>query len=205
MKQQHPLCDLYIARIPDAEPTETLFPPEREREIASTRNPRAKKEKYYVWRLLEYALRESLGTTLEQAELCKAANGKWLSPRLFLSLSHAQDAVAVAISDAPVGVDIEGYRTPRTDRLAARVLSERELADFEKAPKRDEFLLQKWTAKEAIFKKGGDGVFSPAKIETGDADTVSDVLELGGVYYVFAVATDAPEVLRIFRDVDLSK
>ena len=206
MKPQHsPLCDLYIAHIPDAPPTGALFPPERAREVNEIQSERAKKEKYYAWRLLEHALARSLGLDAKNLAFFKDKNGKWGANGVFFSLSHTANTVAVAVSRAAVGVDIEQYRTPRTDRLAARVLTAREHAEFEKAPERDAFLLQKWVGKEAIFKKGDEKVFSPASIETTDANAVTGELERDGVRYAFAVATDTPECVRIFKDVDLSQ
>ena len=111
--------------------------------------------------------------------------------------------MAVAVSRAPVGVDIEQYRSPRADRLAERVLTERELADYKKAPQREEFLLQKWAEKEALFKAGDEKVFSPAKIETGGASLFSGAVEQNGRRYAFAVATATPECVRVFTDVTL--
>ena len=198
------LCDLYVARIPDAAPTGELWPPERACEVAQTKNERAKKEKYYVWRLLEHALAHSLGLCAQNLAFFKDENGKWGANGVFFSLSHTAGAVAVAVSRTAVGVDIEQYRTPRTDRLAARVLTARELADFEKTPERDAFLLQTWVGKEAIFKKGDEKKFSPANIETTDANVVTGTFDKDGVNCAFAVATDTPEVVRIFKDVDLS-
>ena len=200
-----PLCDLYVAPIPDVAPSCELWPPEREREIAQTRNERAKKEKYYVWRLLELALRQSLGLELREIGVFKNENQKWGANGVFFSLSHTSGAVAVAVSNAPVGVDIEQYHTPRADRLAARVLTARELADYQKAPQRDEFLLQKWVAKEAIFKASDKKVFSPANTETTDAGVTIGTLDQNGTRYTFALATAAPDHIRIFKDIDLTK
>ena len=78
MKPQHsPLCDLYIAHIPDTPPTGELFPPERAREVNEIQSERAKKEKYYAWRLLEYALARSLGLDAKNLAFFKDENGKW--------------------------------------------------------------------------------------------------------------------------------
>ena len=72
------------------------------------------------------------------------------------SLSHRLDWVAAAVSQAPLGVDIECARPARTDprERAALMLSAVELSAWEALPPsaREAALLTRWTAKEAWFK-----------------------------------------------------
>ena len=76
--------------------------------------------------LLAFALEETLGTV---PALAKTAAGQPYFPALpgcFLSLSHTEGAALLALSDAPVGVDIERVRPipPRLGRdCAGRRLS----------------------------------------------------------------------------------
>lgn len=72
------------------------------------------------------------------------------------SLSHRLGWVAAAVADAPVGVDIESERPPRSEPRdrAALVLSPDELEHWQALPA-DELegaLLTRWTLKEAWFK-----------------------------------------------------
>ncbi len=80
---------------------------------------------------------------------------------LHVSLSHRLGWVAAAVADAPVGVDIECERPPRSDpsERAALMLSPAErLAWADLAPDaRDAALLARWTAKEAWFKAAPAG------------------------------------------------
>ena len=72
------------------------------------------------------------------------------------SLSHRLGWVAAAISDGPVGVDIECERPSRGDpnERAALMLSPVEFASWEALPadEREPALLTHWTIKEAWFK-----------------------------------------------------
>ena len=69
-------------------------------------------------------------------------------PREYISISHSATHAAVAVSNAPIGIDIEQPR-PQLERVAARFLSEREQAAAQSI---GNGLLKAWTAKEAVFK-----------------------------------------------------
>ena len=94
--------------------------------------------------LLAFALEETLGTV---PALAKTAAGQPYFPEqpgLFLSLSHTEGAALLALSDAPVGVDIERIRaiSPRLGR------------DFAGT---EEAFWRRWTAAEAAAKREGRG------------------------------------------------
>lgn len=81
---------------------------------------------------------------------------------LHVSLSHRFDWVAAALSDAPVGVDVERERAARSDpcERAELMLSASELAQWQALPAagRESALLTRWTVKEAWFKACARGV-----------------------------------------------
>ena len=68
---------VYVAKLPLTESAEALSNIERQAEINSISNERVRREKYYVWRLLEYAMRQSLGIDPTEVEFKKtrAVNG----------------------------------------------------------------------------------------------------------------------------------
>ena len=80
---------------------------------------------------------------------------------IHVSLSHRLDWVAAAVSDVPVGVDVECERAPRgaPAERAALMLSPAELASWQRlAPSAQEAaLLTAWTIKEAWFKASPPG------------------------------------------------
>lgn len=96
--------------------------------------------------LLAFALEETLGGR-EPPILAKDAGGRPFLPErpgLFLSLSHTEGAAVLALSDAPVGVDVERLRAlpPRLGR------------DFAGG---EETFWRRWTAAEAAAKREGRG------------------------------------------------
>ena len=94
--------------------------------------------------LLALALEETLGTVpaLAKTEAGQPYFPEW--PGLFLSLSHTEGAALLALSDAPVGADIERIRAipPRLGR------------DFAGT---EEAFWRRWTAAEAAAKREGRG------------------------------------------------
>ncbi|NMH94222.1 4'-phosphopantetheinyl transferase superfamily protein [Pseudonocardia bannensis] len=76
------------------------------------------------------------------------------------SLTHSGDLVGVAVSDGPVGLDVEHVR-PLTDvaGMAAHVCSPTELA--RPLPAETAAFLTTWTRKEALLKATGEGLSRP--------------------------------------------
>ena len=95
------------------------------------------------------------------APTARATLGEAASAAIHVSLSHRLGWVAAAVADAPVGVDIECERPPRSDpaeRAALMLSSAERLAWDELAPgAREPALLALWAAKEAWFKASPPG------------------------------------------------
>lgn len=73
-----------------------------------------------------------------------------------ISVSHCADMAVIAVSDEPVGIDIDTHR-PQLMRVARRFLTPREQAAIDSRGEmtddaRINLLLRYWTAKEAVFK-----------------------------------------------------
>ena len=188
--------DVYIAAIGQG-PIEPVCPPVRQARIEAAANEKQRRQRYFAWKLLEFALENSFGLRLEQQEFSVDKNGKWCCGACFFSLSHSREAVAVAVSDRPVGVDIECLNRNILPGLAHKILTQRELLAYHAldAEKQKIFLLEKWCAKESIYKKDSRP-FAPRQTET-EGNAVTGVLEVAGHAYAYAVATDQPERLRI--------
>lgn len=75
----------------------------------------------------------------------------------FISVSHCATAVAVAISDRPVGIDVESPRYHKMRRVANKFisLSESLVTDIDSPTA----LAATWCAKEAIYKLHGGELF----------------------------------------------
>ena len=79
----------------------------------------------------------------------------------YFSISHCKEGIAVAINDAPIGVDIEAIRHANED-LIERTMNEEEkrLIANSQQPIADRIFTRLWTQKEAIVKAEGTGIMS---------------------------------------------
>lgn len=83
-------------------------------------------------------------------------------PKWFFSISHCQSAVAVALSDSPVGIDIEDI-TRYKENVANYVSNDSELKNIKENEHPEEAFIQLWTQKEAVFKYNGTGITDDIK------------------------------------------
>ena len=83
-------------------------------------------------------------------------------PGLHFSLSHTKGAALCALSDAPVGADMEPIR-PRRETLWKFCMTEEEFSRFQAQGGGWEEFYQIWTLKEAWCKYTGDGLGHPKK------------------------------------------
>ena len=110
------------------------------------------------------------------AEIVRDEHGK---PRLRaypewqFSLSHSGDYAVCALTDTPVGVDVEQRRSIEVTRLADRFFTAQEAALLASLPKAEQetAFLRLWTAKESVLKAQGSGLsggLSSVPIAYGD-------------------------------------
>ena len=110
--------------------------------------------------LLRRALAERLGVSAESAPLTWEDSGKPAAAGaegVYLSVSHSGPWVLAALSDKPLGVDVEVIRGA-DQKFMARACSEAEMAyiNFGREGCYHRFW-ECWTAKEALFKVTGKG------------------------------------------------
>lgn len=101
--------------------------------------------------MLEYGIDEIPVFTFE-------SKGKPLlqgHPDIHFSMSHCHEAVAVAVSERPVGVDIEtvGHYDPE---VARHVMSDDEMRQIEASSRPEVAFTRLWTMKESLYKLTGD-------------------------------------------------
>lgn len=198
-------ADVYIARLPQNTELGDLACKERIDEINACTNEAIKREKYFAFRLLCHAFAHSFDISEAEIPFKKESCGGWSAGKYFLSISHSQNALAVAVSLAPVGVDIERVYAPRAEEMAHRFLTERELALFENTPKeqKEEVWIKLWTAKEAAFKAKQKPHFKPTETDSTKENVYTDVLSFGGELYAWSVAAEKGAKVRVFSDVTL--
>ena len=181
---------VYFGEVPMGFGVESVGYTPRDKQIAYDTQPR-KDLRQYAWIALTRAITEYAETNGCTKPLPRLLpNGKWVADNCYLSLSHTDGYVAAAVSDLPVGVDIE-----RTNRKLAKGLYDRIACGKEKAlyaALDNTQLLQLWTAKEAVFKQtdNNDGL-TVSQIDTTTHKVQTTVTE----EFVLSVATDCEEVI----------
>jgi 4'-phosphopantetheinyl transferase len=83
-------------------------------------------------------------------------------PEIFFNLSHCKEAAICAISDQPVGVDVESVRS-FNDSLVHYTMNDDEIQQIESAEDRAVAFIQFWTKKEAALKLKGTGICNDMK------------------------------------------
>ncbi|MBO7215180.1 MAG: 4'-phosphopantetheinyl transferase superfamily protein [Clostridia bacterium] len=172
-----------------------VYPPLRQEEIESAGCDKVKKEKYFSWLLLEYAFSKSYSLDIKDIKFERLSNGKWVCGDCYFSITHSNNAVAVAVSLSPVGIDMESR-----DRDASKVeklLSPKEREELLSAANKNDYILTKWTERESSFKLSNDCNFRP--FTTNDIDCVytTKTLKISKKEYILTVASNKDCIIEI--------
>ena len=139
--------------------------------------------------LLKRALREEYGIT-ENPVFEYGEHGKPTivgHPEIFFNLSHCREAVACAVSDKPVGIDVESVRSFK-ESLVRYTMNDEEVEQIMTAPRPEVAFIRLWTMKEARLKLTGEGINDHMKTVLNEADrkkyTTVEWLERGYIYTV---------------------
>lgn len=127
------------------------MPPERQQKCICYSRDIDKKLCIAVYVLLcRLAGRDDIKFTYGENGKPEEENGQF-----FFSLSHSGQFAAAALSDRPIGIDIEVIR-PVKQAVIKRVCTKNELAMISDDDNASFFKI--WTFKEAFFKKNGTGL-----------------------------------------------
>ena len=197
---QRRFFDVYVAELPEGDVGMPLSSPTRQQKIDATVHPVLKRQRYYVWRLLEYALMKTFGISAVNLSFELTESGKWTASNVCFSLSHSGNALAVAVSREEVGVDIEKVAPPRSETFPQRILNENEYQTYllTEDGKKNTYLIGRWTEKESVFKLGGYACFSPKDIPT-DACVYNGTIKLKEDMYCLSAAAATKGEVRIYR------
>ena len=153
--------------------------------------------------LLQRALCEEYGIT-EIPEFVYNECEKPSLPDLpiHFSLSHCKDAVACAVSDHNIGIDVETIM-PYTPDVARRVCTAAELEMLEQSETKDADFIKLWTIKEAISKYEGMGLSLPfCEIKTENYAVVSRIL--GDSNCIVSVCGDGCEdLIKLIKSIKI--
>jgi len=109
-------------------------------------------------------------------------------PDIHFNMSHCREAVICAVSDRPVGVDVESVRKYR-ESLARYTMNDDELAQILQSPRPDVAFIRLWTMKEAVLKQSGRGIVDDMKsVLTGMSCQIQTVFN-ERKKYVYSIVT----------------
>lgn len=144
-----------------------------------------------AYELLCQGLREEFGIT-EVPEFAVGTNGKPYLPELegvHFNISHCRDAVAVALSDMPIGCDVESIVEDLDEDVMRYCFSPDEIEGIQNATSPNLEFTRLWTIKEAIVKLTGEGLVDdlPRLLLRSDINRIS----IETTYYDHYVLTTA--------------
>ena len=168
-----------------------------------------KQQRYCVWKLFDYALRECYSGGVDDFEFYIDDNGKWNCRNgIEFSLAHSNNVVVVAVCNQFAGVDIEAVerfaRHVNDDKFAERILTDNEQLLLSKTPveQRAEFLATMWTKKESLFKLASRKAFNPKAFDMTVKPVHSQLLTINGTQYALSVARYIPSKIEV-KQVDI--
>ena len=184
-----PCINVYVGRVDDFCNTDNL-PKYTQKELKTISNQNICNEKKAGYGLLEFAVSKfSEKHDIRKCYLGKT--GKPLHKSFCFSISHSADLVAVAVSSAPVGIDLEVYSDKAQDKsFIDKMKHPNETAD-------DAILL--WTKKEAAFKqKELQPKFLPAETDTTSFKSKSVTFSFNGKNYALSAVADIVANVHFF-------
>lgn len=140
------------------------LPQWRREQAMKFRYESGRRECAMAYRLLTDILSENLGIA-GQPEFVTGKHGKPMlkgMEHIHFNLSHCSRAVCCAVSDRPVGIDVENTGRYK-ESLARYVLSDNEMQRILCAQDTDLEFTRLWTQKEAVFKLTGEGITDDIK------------------------------------------
>ncbi len=105
---------------------------------------------------------------------------------IHFNLSHCREAAICAISDRPIGVDIESVR-PYQKSLAEYTMNDSELQQIQQSPDPAMAFTRFWTMKEALQKLSGEGITNHMKAVLARSDVRFETVESPDHRYVYSV------------------
>ncbi|MBQ8184617.1 MAG: 4'-phosphopantetheinyl transferase superfamily protein [Lachnospiraceae bacterium] len=127
-------------------------------------------------------------------------------PQLHFNLSHTRGCVCCALSDSPVGVDVELRRHMKYEERIVGKFSPREQKAWEETPKgrREKLFFQLWVLKESYVKALGRGLRLPLHSFTVWPEKQTDryrmhLYDLGELPYELAVCSEEEIAEQVYE------
>lgn len=107
----------------------------------------------------------------------------------YFSISHCPSAIAVVVSEQPIGIDVERIRIIKP-ALIKRTMNSKEQSDIAQSVHPDETFIRLWTQKEAVAKLYGTGLITNIPTLLSDAQNVTlQTFTRPEKGYVWSIAT----------------
>ena len=113
-------------------------------------------------------------------------------PHIHFNISHCPNAIAVAVDDMPIGVDVERYVTP-SDSLLNYCMNDNEVKQVRESAMPERTFASFWTQKEALFKQRGTGITHELRevLAHPHPNVVLDTRVFDEQQFAFTIATTA--------------
>lgn len=171
----------------DLDASLSLLSDERRERVMRYRNEGDRKRSAAAYILLCKALSEEYGIE-EKPLFAYGEHGKPIivgHEEIHFNLSHCREAVVCALSDHPVGIDVEAVRHYK-ESLARYTMNEEELRQILTAERPDVAFTRLWTMKEAVLKRTGEGLRNDLKNVLVNAPELTTVVS-PDLRYVYSV------------------
>jgi 4'-phosphopantetheinyl transferase len=133
--------------------------PQRREQAMKFKRPQGRLLSAVAYGLLCRGLRERYAIS-ELPELGYAEGGKPFivgHEHIHFNMSHCREAALCALSDKPVGVDVESIGR-YNESLVRYTMNDDELAQIQQSDRPDVAFIRLWTQKEAVLKLSGTGI-----------------------------------------------
>ncbi len=170
--------EVWLAKVPERADADGVLPEARLKYINDAKDERLRRSRICDWKLLSTLIYARTGLGMDKLAFWQSPSGKWLCDRCWFSLSHSDDYVAAAICDAPVGVDVEqpGRRSKDDWLRIKRGFMNSDEHKLLRGGSEETDIAAVWTRKESLYKRMGEGGFSPRGVSALDKDTYTFIM-----------------------------
>ena len=111
-------------------------------------------------------------------------------PDIHFNISHCPKAIAVAVDDNHIGVDVERFVTP-SESLLNYCMNDDEIQQVQQSEHPDQTFAALWTKKEALFKLRGTGITKELReiLAHPHPDVELDTKLFDELQFAFTIAT----------------
>lgn len=150
------MLKVYLIDINKVEPIKEKLPLVVIKHVNQYKNKQAKSTSKLAWQCLNHLLRKNYKTDLKTLSFNKKGKPFLKNKKIYFSLSHSFDMIAIAISNSWVGIDVEKIINKKyANLLAEKMLNSGQKQKYITSKNKLEYLTKVWTQRETIVKLNG--------------------------------------------------